>query len=70
MGDMIVAMEGQAVCHLNDLLALPSGDQIGEAVTVQILRSGQVQEQKVVHDVHRDLAVHAAKAFLQEVIGR
>jgi S1-C subfamily serine protease len=44
MGDTIVALDGQAVRHLDDLLALLSGDRIGRAVPVKIVRSGEVRE--------------------------
>ena len=48
MGDTIVAMEGQAVRHMDDLLALLGGDRIGKTVVVRIVRGGQVQQQQVV----------------------
>jgi len=48
MGDTIVAMEDQAVRHMDDLLALLSGDRIGKTVAVRIVRGGQVQQQQVV----------------------
>ncbi len=48
MGDTIVAVEGHAVCHLDDLLTLLTGDRVGQAVAVRIVRGGQVQEVKVV----------------------
>ncbi len=48
IGDSIVALDGQPVRHLDDLLALLSGERIGKSVPVRILRGGQVQELKVV----------------------
>ena len=44
LGDMIVALDGQPVRYLDDLLALLSGDRIGAEVPVRIVRAGQVQE--------------------------
>jgi S1-C subfamily serine protease len=46
MGDTIVALDGQTVRHLDDLLALLSGDRIGKAVPVRIVRGGEVKEIK------------------------
>lgn len=43
-GDIIVALDGQPVRHLDDLLALLSGDRIGKAVPVRIIRGGQPRE--------------------------
>ena len=48
MGDSIVALDGQPVRHLDDLLGLLSGERIGKSVQVRILRGGQIQELKVV----------------------
>jgi S1-C subfamily serine protease len=48
MGDTIVALDGQPVRDLDDLLALLAGDHIGQAVAVRIVRGGQVQEVRVV----------------------
>jgi S1-C subfamily serine protease len=44
LGDTIVALEGQPVRHMDDLLALLSSDQAGATVPVRIVRGGQVQE--------------------------
>jgi S1-C subfamily serine protease len=44
LGDTIVALEGQPVRHMDDLLALLSSDQVGVTVPVRIVRGGQVQE--------------------------
>lgn len=46
MGDTIVALDGQPVRHLDDLLALLSGDRIGKATPVKIVRGGEVKEIK------------------------
>jgi len=47
MGDTIVALDGQPVRHLDGLLALLSGDRVGQAVPIRIVRGGQVQEIQV-----------------------
>ena len=44
MGDTIVALDGQPVRHLDDLLALLSGDRVGKAAPARIVRGGQVME--------------------------
>jgi S1-C subfamily serine protease len=48
LGDVIVALEGQPIRHLDDLLASLSGDRVGASVLVRIVRGGKVQELKVV----------------------
>jgi S1-C subfamily serine protease len=48
MGDTIVALDGQPVRHIDDLQGLLSGDRVGKAVPVRIVRGGQVQEVSVV----------------------
>lgn len=47
LGDTIVGLDGEPVRHLDDLLALLSGDRIGKAVAVKIVRGGEVREVKV-----------------------
>ncbi len=44
LGDTIVAFEGQPVRHLDDLLALLSGDRVGASVSLRLVRGGLVQE--------------------------
>jgi S1-C subfamily serine protease len=44
LGDTIVALDGAPVRTLDDLLALLSGDRVGRAVPVRIVRGGQLQE--------------------------
>jgi S1-C subfamily serine protease len=44
IGDTIVSLAGQPVRHLDNLLALLSGDRVGTTVPVRILRGGQPQE--------------------------
>jgi S1-C subfamily serine protease len=48
LGDAIVGLDGHPVRHHDDLLALLSGDRVGAAVPVRIVRAGQVQEVTVV----------------------
>jgi len=47
MGDTIVAMDGEAIKHLDQLLATLSDDRIGKAIEVSVLRGGQAQKLKV-----------------------
>lgn len=47
LGDTIVTLAGEAVQTHDDLLALLTGDKIGTAVPVQIVRGGQVQTVEV-----------------------
>lgn len=44
MGDTIVTLAEQPVRHLDDLFAVLTGDRVGSAVPVQLLRGGQLQE--------------------------
>ncbi len=44
LGDTIVSIDGQPVRQLDDLLGALSGDRIGIAVPVRILRGGEVRE--------------------------
>ena len=44
LGDTIVALDGQAVRHMDELLALLGGDRVGASVPVDIVRGGQTQE--------------------------
>jgi S1-C subfamily serine protease len=44
MGDSIVALDGQPVRHLDDLLVLLSGERVGASVPVRIVRGGQVMD--------------------------
>lgn len=47
LGDTIIALAGSPVRHHDDLLALLSGDRVGQAVPLKIVRGGQVQEIQV-----------------------
>ena len=46
-GDIIIALDGQAVRHVDDLQMLLSGVRVGKAVTAKLVRSGDVQEVSV-----------------------
>ena len=48
MGDTIVALDGQPLRHPDELLALLSGDRVGQTVAVRIIRGGQLSEVRVV----------------------
>lgn len=43
LGDTMVSFDGESTRHMDDLLALLSGDRIGREVPVQIVRGGAVQ---------------------------
>ncbi|MBK6328546.1 MAG: trypsin-like peptidase domain-containing protein [Chloroflexi bacterium] len=47
LGDTIVTLDGEKVRDHDDLLALLSGDRVGTAVPVGIVRGGQVQPMQV-----------------------
>ncbi len=44
MGDTIVTFDGEPVRHMDDLHALLSGDRIGRALPVRIVRGGELRE--------------------------
>jgi S1-C subfamily serine protease len=44
LGDTIISLDGQIVTDLDDLLASLTGDRVGKAVAIRIVRGGQVQE--------------------------
>ena len=44
IGDTIIAVDGQAVRHLDELLSALGGDRIGDSIRVQIVRGGETQE--------------------------
>ena len=48
LGDTIVSIDGQPVRQLDDLLGALSGDRVGSAVPVRILRGGEVRELSVI----------------------
>jgi S1-C subfamily serine protease len=47
LGDTVVSLDGEAITELNDLLQLLSGDRVGTAVPVQIVRGGKLVEIQV-----------------------
>jgi S1-C subfamily serine protease len=47
-GDVLVSVDGAAVRQLDDLQALLTGDRVGRAVAIRLVRAGQVHEQQVV----------------------
>jgi S1-C subfamily serine protease len=47
-GDVLVRVDGAAVRQLDDLQGLLTGERVGKAVAVQVVRAGQVHEQQVV----------------------
>jgi S1-C subfamily serine protease len=44
LGDAIVAVAGEPIRQLDDLLGTLSGDRVGKTVSVKIVRGGQVRE--------------------------
>ena len=46
LGDVIVAIAGDPVRHLDDMLTALNGDRVGTTVPVRIVRGGQLQEIK------------------------
>ena len=46
-GDVVVALDGNAVRQLDDLQALLTGDRVGRRVAVRFVRAGAVQEAAV-----------------------
>ena len=48
LGDTIVAVNGQATRHLDDLLAFLIGERVSASTTVRIVRGGSVQDLTVV----------------------
>lgn len=47
LGDTLVALDGQRLRHVDDLQAALSGERVGKAVPIRIVRGGQVQELSV-----------------------
>ncbi|MBI5301053.1 MAG: trypsin-like peptidase domain-containing protein [Chloroflexi bacterium] len=48
LGDVIVAVEGAPIRHLDDLLGALSSDRVGAAVRVKIVRGGVTQDKSAV----------------------
>ncbi len=47
LGDVIIALDGQTVRHMDDLMAALSGDRVGMSVPVKVVRGGQAQDFQV-----------------------
>jgi S1-C subfamily serine protease len=47
LGDTLLSLDGEQVSHLEELMALLSGDRVGKSVTAKILRGGDVRDVKV-----------------------
>jgi S1-C subfamily serine protease len=47
LGDTLLALDGQKVGHIEELMALLTGDRVGQQVSAKILRGGEVREMKV-----------------------
>ncbi len=48
LGDTIVSFGGESIRHIDELLALLSGDTIGQSIEVQLVRSGALHTTQVV----------------------
>ncbi|MFN2224644.1 MAG: S1C family serine protease [Anaerolineae bacterium] len=48
LGDTLVALDGQPLCHMDDLVALLGAERIDQSVSVRYLRGGQLQDATVV----------------------
>ena len=53
MGDTLVALGGQPIRHLDDLLAALSSDRIGVTVTARVVRGGELHDLNVVIGEHK-----------------
>ncbi len=47
VGDIVVALDGQPVRHMDDLMAALSGERVGQAVPVTVIRGGQSSQATV-----------------------
>ncbi len=47
VGDILIALDGQSIRHVDELLALLNGDRVGKPVPVSVLRGGQLQQVEV-----------------------
>ncbi len=47
LGDTLVGLEGQPLRQMDDLMTLLSGDRVGQAVSVRIVRGGKIQDVSV-----------------------
>ena len=44
LGDTLVALDGQPLRHMDDLVAALGGERIGQEARIRLLRGGQIQE--------------------------
>lgn len=47
LGDTLIALDDQPVRHMDDLMAILSGDRVGKSVAAKVVRGGQTQELSV-----------------------
>jgi S1-C subfamily serine protease len=47
MGDTLLSLEGQPIRHMDDLMALLAGDQVGKKAGLQVLRGGKMHKLSV-----------------------
>ncbi len=47
LGDVIVSLAGQAIRQMDDLMSMLTGDRVGTAVAVKVVRGGEVTEKSV-----------------------
>ena len=52
LGDTLISLAKEPVRHLDDLLALLTGERVGTALPARILRGGQLQELSITIGVH------------------
>jgi S1-C subfamily serine protease len=48
LGDVLVAFEGTPIQRMDDLVALLTGDRVGQTATVRLVRGGTVQERSII----------------------
>jgi S1-C subfamily serine protease len=47
LGDTLVALDGEPLRHIDDLMGLLTGDRVGSTATVRLVRGGEIKEVKV-----------------------
>ncbi len=47
LGDTLVALDGEPLRHIDDLMGLLTSDRVGSTVTVRLVRGGEIKEVKV-----------------------
>jgi len=48
LGDTLVALDGQPIRHMDDLMALLTGDRVGKSVSITVIRGGEKISRAVV----------------------